>query len=197
MTPIRRMSVYSALVVLFVTTLSFSLNNNQNYRAQGLNISISGTSTLHDWTLKSDKGKCDVNFVMTGDKPTGISALSFTIPVETLKSGKSAMDKNTYKAMKADEHKNVSFALVSGKVIQKDAVTYQILTIGKMTIAGTTRQMDLLATATYNPTDKSFTVSGSEKMKMTDFNVTPPTVMFGSIKTGNDITISFSSKFIK
>ena len=197
MTPIRRLSVYAALVAVFVTTLSFSLNNNQNYRAQGLTIAISGTSTLHDWTLKSDKGKCEVNFVMTGDKPTGIAALSFTIPVETLKSGKSAMDKNTYKAMNADEHKNVSFTLVSGTVTQKDATTYQIVTIGRMTIAGTTRQMDLLATAKYNPADKSFTVTGSEKMKMTDFNVTPPTVMFGSIKTGNDITIAFSSKFIK
>jgi polyisoprenoid-binding protein YceI len=134
---------------------------------------------------------------MTNDKPTGIAGLNFNIPVESLKSGKSAMDKNTFKALKSDVHKSITFQFVSGTVSQTDAVTYQVKTIGKMTIAGTTRQMDLWATAKYNPADKSFTVTGTEKMKMTDFNVTPPTVMFGTIKTGNDISISFSSKFIK
>jgi hypothetical protein len=32
---------------------------------------------------------------------------------------------------------------------------------------------------------------------MTDYGVSPPTAMLGTIKTGNDITVSFSSKIVK
>ena len=196
MTTIRRLSVYSSLVVLLVTTLSFTLNGSLNYRSQSLSIAIEGTSSLHDWTIKSDKGKCDLALVMTNDKPTGISALNFSIPVETLKSGKGAMDKNTYNALKSGDFKNITYTLSSGTVTPIDAVTYQIKTIGKLTIAGSARLIDLYAVAKYNAADRSFTISGSEKLKMTDYGVKPPEVMFGTIKTGNDITVSFNSKMI-
>jgi hypothetical protein len=52
-----------------------------------------------------------------------------------------------------------------------------------------------MATGVYNPADKSFTVTGVKKMKMTDYNVKPPTALLGTIKTGNDITISYNLKF--
>jgi hypothetical protein len=32
---------------------------------------------------------------------------------------------------------------------------------------------------------------GSKKIKMTDFNVEPPSFMFGSVKTGDEITVTF------
>ena len=139
----------------------------------------------------------NLTFVMDGDKPTDLSSLNFTIPVNSLKSGKGMMDKNTYKAMKASDHKNITFALTSGTVTPVDATTYTVKAIGKLTIAGTTKETDLVATAKFNAADKSFTVSGAKKMKMTEYNVTPPTVMLGTIKTGNDITINYQSKIIK
>jgi hypothetical protein len=60
-------------------------------------------------------------------------------------------------------------------------------------LAKSTRE--LMATGVYNPADKSFTVTGVKKMKMTDYNVKPPTALLGTIKTGNDITISYNLKF--
>ena len=64
-------------------------------------------------------------------------------------------------------------------------------TNGKLTIAGTTRDIVLNATATVNA-DKSITVTGSYAFQMTDYDVTPPSIMFGTIKVGPPITVKFS-----
>ncbi len=200
MTSLRRLSVFSTLMILFITTLSFNLKGDRfspSYRSQILSIAVEGTSTLHDWTIKSDKGQCDATLVLANDKLTGLSALNFSVAAESLKSGNSMMDNNTYKALKTGTHKDISFVLTSAVVNAVDAATYQIKASGKLTIAGSTKETDLVATAKYNAADKSFTVSGIKKLKMSEYGVKPPTVMMGTIKTGNDVTISFNTKIIK
>ena len=109
MTTLRRLSVFSALLVFMMTAMSFSLNEklaSTTFRLQNLNVAVDGTSTLHDWTIKSAKGQCEVNFELASDKLTGVSGLNFYIPAESLKSGNNMMDNNTYKALKTKEHKN-------------------------------------------------------------------------------------------
>ncbi len=201
MTPIRRLSVFIVFFVLLITTMSFSLKGtlgDTKFRSQNLSIVVKGTSTLHDWDMASDKGRCELLLVLdNNDKLSGVSALNFNVPAESLKSGHNLMDNNTYKALKTDAHKTISFALSSANVIPVNAATYQIKALGKLTIAGTTRETELAATAKYNAGDKSFTVSGTKEMKMTDYNVKPPTVMMGTIKTGNDISVSFTTKIIR
>jgi hypothetical protein len=46
----------------------------------------------------------------------------------------------------------------------------------------------------FNPADRSFTISGTKVIKMTDWKVKPPVVMFGTIKTGDQITIGYNLK---
>jgi polyisoprenoid-binding protein YceI len=188
------------LLVLTATT-SFTLNNGNisaKFRSSNLDLSISGTSSLHDWQMKSNQGKCEVVFDLgENDKITGVSGLNFTLDATTIKSEYTMMDNNTYKALKTKTNKNISFVLTSGTVTQSDPSSYLVKVIGNLTIAGKTQKIDLAATAKYNGADKSFTINGSKKLKMTDYGVDPPTAMLGTIKTGNDITISFSSKIIK
>ena len=200
MTRIQRLGVYSLLMVVFTTMLSFStkgLLNDTKYRSQSLQIVISGTSTLHDWDMKSTKGSADANFDFAGDKLTGISGLNFNMPAESLKSEHSMMDKNAYKALKTDDNKNISFVQSSATVSHLDATTYQLKLVGKLTIAGTTKVTDLVATAKYNPADKSFTVSGSKKFNMSEYGVKPPTVMMGTIKTGDMLTVTFNTRIVR
>jgi hypothetical protein len=39
--------------------------------------------------------------------------------------------------------------------------------------------------------DKSISYNGAYKIKMTDYNVEPPTIMLGAIKTGEFVTVKF------
>ena len=184
-----------ALLVAMNLALSITAMTQTNYRTQIVDIKLNGTSNLHDWEMKAVSGTGVASFVVANGKVTSLSKLNFSLPVKNLKSGKSGMDKNTYKALNTDANPNISFVLTSATVVSTGGNNYRLNCQGKMSIAGRTNQTELVATGLYNPADKSFTVTGIKKMKMTDYNVKPPTALLGTIRTGNDITISYNLKF--
>lgn len=63
-------------------------------------------------------------------------------------------------------------------------------TVGKLTIAGTTREiiMDVRAT---RGNGNLLSGTGTVELLMTDFGIRPPVVMAGLLKTGNKITVGF------
>jgi polyisoprenoid-binding protein YceI len=107
------------------------------------------------------------------------------------------MDKNAYKAMNTDKYKNISFVLSSAAITPSVTNVYQVKVTGNLTISGVTKKTELAGTAKYNPTDKSFVLFGSKTFKMSEYGVKPPTVMMGTIKTGDQITVSFATKVIR
>jgi polyisoprenoid-binding protein YceI len=188
---LRRIALFVAInFALFVTVTA-----QTNYRTNVVDIKLNGTSNLHDWQMKAVSGTSAASFVVTNGKVTSLSKLDFSLPVKSLKSGKSGMDKNTYKALNSDVNPNISFVLTSGTVVSTGGNNYKLNCQGKMSIAGKTNQTELVASGIYNPADKSFTVTGIKKMKMTDYNVKPPTALFGTITTGDAISISYNLKF--
>jgi polyisoprenoid-binding protein YceI len=186
-----------SLVIMSLLVTSPGITQSK-FQSESVNIQLAGTSSIHDWTETSDKGTGNAVFaVNSNDKVISLSAMSFTLAAVSLKSGHKAMDKNTYKALKTDAHPNISFVLTSAKITPLEDDNYEIKCNGKLTIAGATNNTEITGTGKYNRAEKSFTVKGTKKMKMTDYQVKPPTVMLGAIKTGNDITISYTIKFVK
>jgi polyisoprenoid-binding protein YceI len=152
-----------------------------------LQLVVSGTSTLHDWTMKTSKGECNASFTLNATgQLTGLTALVFTTPAESMKSEHSSMDKNAYKALKSSKFPSITYTLTSATVAPGNIIRCQ----GKLTIAGVTQNTELVATAKVNA-DNSITISGSKKISMKDFSIDPPSFMLGTVKTGNDITLKF------
>src|SRR6185369_1129197 len=144
-----------------------------------------GTSTLHNWEMKSADIAIEAIFKTSPEgKPTQLDAIKVIIPAETLKSGKGAMDKNAYSSLKTEKFKTISFVMTNSKM-----ESGKITGSGSLTIAGVTQKIDFEVTGTIKP-DNSIQCKGEKRMKMTDFNVEPPTFMMGTIKTGNEIVIS-------
>jgi len=161
--------------------------------AGGVKITIEGTSNIHDWEMVSDKGACTAVFTFNaGGGMTGVSFLGFNLAAESLKSEHKAMDKNTYKAMNTDKYPYISFTITSCTVQPSSGNNYVLKTKGKLTISGVTKDVDIAGACALNPGDKSINCAGSYPIKMTDYNVTPPSIMFGTIKTGNNINVKFS-----
>lgn len=175
----------AGIMVVFGLTI-LSAQSQVNYRQTGTStISIAGTSTMHDWTMTSQEVILNAGFEVSPEGIlTKINTVSVTVPAESLKSGKSAMDKNAYNSLKTDKHKQITFQLTGAKLANNN-----ILCTGSLTIAGTTKPVEL--EATYEERSQGLTFKGSKKIKMTDYGVEPPTFMFGSIKTGNEITVTF------
>jgi hypothetical protein len=171
-----------------MTFLAFTSESQVKYHTKDdLNLLVSGTSTLHNWDMKSAKGYCEAFFTFTKDgRIKGLTDLSLVTPAKGLQSGHEGMDQNTYKALKADIFPHISFKLTSA-MIGNDG---SIKCMGKLTIAGVTHNADLEAIYKINE-DKSISISGTKKIDMLDFKMEIPTFMGGNFKTGKDIVLKF------
>jgi len=170
-----------------------------NYSAKNnLSLVISGTSTLHDWDMKSSNGDCQANFTLNAAGAiTAASSVNFSTNVLELKSGKGAMDKNAYKALKTDNSPLVNFQATNVAVSSVGGGNFLVKATGKLTIAGTAKDGQVVEATCKVNADKSITVTGTKKISMKDFAMEPPSFMMGTIKTGNDVTLKFDFKLTK
>ncbi len=168
----------------------------QQYKVSlDVKMEVAGTSTLHDWEMVSDDGSGVTEVILNGGKLVEIKSLNFQTKAESLKSGKTTMDNYCYEALKTNKYKLIQYRLIEVVKITEYSNYYQIDAIGELIIAGKTRREAMVVKAFQE--DGIFTFEGEKKIKMTDFDVTPPSVMFGTIKTGNDLVISFSVSYLK
>jgi len=159
-------------------------------------IIIEGTSNIHDWEMKTNSKQGGAVLEMQDGKLTGISKLQVSVSAESLDSGKGAMDKNTYKALNTKKHKNIEFKLDEVKKIEAGSNnSYKINGLATIKIAGVAKQVAVIFTATLN--GQNLRIDGQQKINMTHYKVDPPTAMFGTIKTGEEITVKFKSTFSK
>ncbi len=167
--------------------ISITLAAQTSFKQTGESyITIAGTSTLHEWTMTSLQAAIQTTFQMDEKGvPTQIKSLSVTVPGESLKSAHKAMDKNAYSALKVDKYKNIGFTLSSASTQNE---LFQC--VGNLSIAGVTKSISLDAICKQK--DKGIRCTGSKAIKMSDFQVEAPSFMFGTVKTGNEITISFN-----
>ena len=181
-------------VSIFVCSLLIPTGSNAQIKYQssgGVKLTIEGTSNIHDWDMKSNKGACTAEFQFNpSGQLAGLTSLHFTVPAESLKSEHKSMDKNTYKALNTEKYNAITFTAANAIVKPNAKGEYVLTARGNLTISGVTRVVDLVATGTMNA-DRTITYAGSYKLKMTDYKVTPPSMMFGTIKTGDAITVKF------
>lgn len=153
-------------------------------------IRIEGTSTLHDWSATTTDLEGTALFAFEGDTPIRIDRLEASTKVRSIKSEKGAtMDKNMYKALKADAHPVLRFKLTKTDYLKKVGNGFQVSITGDLTVAGTTKPVTITGSGKRNT--NGFTFEGSFKLKMTDFNVEPPSLFLGTLNTGDEVTISY------
>ena len=152
-------------------------------------LKISGTSSLHDWDMVSETATGKLVGTTEGNKLTAITSLVVEMPAESIKSGKGGMDKNAYKALKTNQYKTVKFDL---KAAAKNTDGTWNFT-GIFTISGVTKSVTLKIKETIIGGQSVF--EGSYSFKLTDYKITPPTALMGTVKTGDDVKISFTLKF--
>ena len=158
---------------------------------------VSGTSTMHDWDMKTSTGNCDAIINVDGSgKLIGISKMNFKTQCKSLVSGKGSMDKNAYKALKADKIPEITAVLSSAEISTNDGKIYTAKCKIKLTIAGFTQETSLNGQIKDNG-NNTITVTGEKKISMKEFEMDPPSFMLGAVKTGNDVILKFDITLVK
>lgn len=183
-----------AVTVLGVLAIFFSIAAQKSYvLSNKVEFAVAGTSTLHDWKMVSNQAQGKATIETEGNKILNISNVNIKLPATTLKSGTNGMDDNAYKALKVKQYPTINFVLKEIISLQPQGPVNSIVAKGDLTIAGVTRIVNLDVKGQVNGNQVTF--EGKTAFKLTDFDVTPPTAMLGTIKTGNDVTVEFKVNF--
>jgi polyisoprenoid-binding protein YceI len=160
---------------------------------------LAGGSNVHEWSCKSSAFQATIEMDSTYQtlpmtelaKP--IRKVAVTIPVKSLKCGKGKMDENMYRALREPEFPEIKYVLATYEIdtslASRDAFTAK--TIGELTVAGTTVRVEMPITA-MRKEGGSMTGEGTLNLKMTDVGIKPPVALLGTLRTKNEITISFN-----
>ena len=157
-------------------------------------ITIEGTSSAHDWEMSATEMDASMKVKLQEQKVEEILDAYFTVPAEGLKSKNSLMDKKTYNALKSDKHSKIAFTLQSVNGLSVSGKSLSGTADGTLSIAGTTKTVSFPFNAEIQK-DYTISVTGKEKINMKDFNISPPTALLGTMKTGEEVTVHFNVSF--
>jgi len=186
---------YSKYIMILLVSVLISIPNV--LKAQSLPIvslisviDVHGSSNVHDWNMKPTK----INGELTVTSSKEISALSIKIAVNTLKSGNGIMDGKTYDAFKYKENPTISFQLLDASSVKLSDKDAEVTLTGNLSMAGVTKKISIKAICKITKTG-DYQLKGTVALKMTDYGMKPPTAFFGSMKTGDAVTVKFDTTF--
>jgi len=182
------------MLIISVTSLT-SFGKYYELSKEGTEILISGTSNLHDWTMNVVESSCEAEFDTQGLQLKSINKVIFSCKPTDIKSNSNLMDRKTYEALKAEKFPVVKFSLSSGTEVKSLDRKFSGNLKGTLLVAGVTKEVEIPFTGNVND-DNSIRVEGSVDLKMSDFKISPPTALLGTLKTGDKISVSFSLKLL-
>lgn len=181
--------ILSAGILLF----GFQAVAQPAFTFQSGSMTISGTSSLHDWESNVETIHFFGKAIVQNQELKALDEIKMVIPVEGIKSQKGKiMDNKTHDALKMEDFPNIEYSINTYKITPLEG-RFRVNAIGELTIAGMTRSAALVVTASFDD-QGLLTFEGSKALKMTDYNITPPKALLGTLKTGDDISIHFKVK---
>jgi polyisoprenoid-binding protein YceI len=182
----------ATLVALLAIFLYHPLHAQSTLTVKSVKASIQGSSTLHDWESQITQITCLGNFQSENSLLKNIEDVSVKIPVAAIKSSEGKMmDNKTYEAFKSDEHPYITYTAQRAQITTDAAKNTTIKVSGNLTMAGTTKPITVEAKSKSLP-NGDMEISIARKLKMTEFNMKPPTAMMGTIKVGDEVTVVVS-----
>lgn len=182
-----------SLLISAMAVQTVSAEESVTYKLVSHEMTIIGTSTVHDWEADVTKVNADISIKNSNpDLSDAFTKLEITVPVKEIKSGRDGMDTRIHNALKHRDHSNITYKLQEISSTESTGSNeYTLASKGELTIAGSSKVIDMDVKAVSND-NGSYTFTGSYTTLMTDYNVDPPTAMMGTVRAGDEITINFS-----
>lgn len=155
---------------------------------------VSGTSTVRSFECKAtafdvrlDAAPDAVAGVLAGEK--AVRTADVTVPAAKLDCGNGKMNEHMWKALKKEQHPDIAFRLTSYQSAKGAAGVQGELT-GVLALGGVEKTITFPGTAV-DAGEGTLRVTGTHELRMTEYGLKPPSLMLGSMKVGDRVTVAF------
>ena len=195
----RKMIRYAAAVLpLLIPLAGWTTIGEQLNLQSASRVWVEGGSTVRSWSCKAEDVSAvveatsanSISHTLAGEK--AIRAVDLTVPVEKMDCSNGTMNDHMREALKAKEFQAIAFHLTSYDVAKSSDGVSGTLT-GTLTLGGVTKTVAIPATG--GDLGGALHVTGAYDLKMTDYDLTPPSLMFGRIKVRDVVTVKFDLVF--
>lgn len=192
----KRKILIGGLLGLCLVFGTFISNGQQYYKldAGKSSLKVTGTSTVHDWTMVAGQYDCRVDASLDEKKDLKITGLKFQCKTVSITSDHSLMNDKAHEALKAAQYKEISFRTFDEQLLVVNGGTIKGKLHGALQIAGQTINTNLPFEGTLD-TDGFVKIKGEHQLKMSAFKIKAPTAMMGTIKTGDVVTVHYEFIF--
>lgn len=170
-------------------TVSSTVDSTTFQFQDGSEMTVHGTSNVRDWTMDVEVINGDILFEDDEAVPS-IEKLSVEIPVKEVVTSRSSMQEKAHKALKKDEYPTITFTSSDVNVSKSQESGFAVFANGNLTIAGTTRPVEVVAKGERQE-DGSFAIKGDYEFKLSTFDIERPSAMFGALTVADEIRLSF------
>ena len=155
-------------------------------------MNLKGTSSVRNWAMSAQGITGNANFHLSPENELlDVTAFTIEVPVYNLRSKSKSLEKDAYKALKADTFPSIDFALTSAQFKPSGFEHYVILLHGNLTMAGVTQPITLKASAALLR-NGSIVCTGSLPLTFSDYGMIRPSFLFGSMKVNDAMTLDFN-----
>lgn len=123
----------------------------------------------------------------------GAVFLEVRIQADGFECGRRRMNRDLQQALKSDRHPEIIFQYESAEILERPAAhgkPYLLFVEGTLTAAGETREIGFEAKGYYLE-DSRMRATGHSDIRMTDFNIEPPTALLGLVQAEDELTVHF------
>jgi len=178
--------IFVLLLIGFVSiTCQKAIAQSLKINPKSSTITILGTTNVHDFKTKVEqmKGELVINAKQ-------VQSLNVEIPVKSIKSGESLMDKKTYEAFDDSKNPTIKFQMTDVASMLVNGAEVSATVSGNLSMAGAVRKITFKTTGK-NLKPGVYEFTGIIPLKMTDFKMKPPTAMLGMMKVADAITLKY------
>lgn len=162
---------------------------------------LSGKSTLHDWGAESTviHGRMEVRLTEGIGLPALMRSFDLCrlahidvkvgIPITSLRADSEDLEERMCHELNFEKHPKIHYAFDTAEQREcPDVSEYMFDTLGELTVNGVTRPvaMNVIIQSLY---EGQLYIQGSTTLKMTDFNIKPPSLLCGMVKAHDEIGI--------
>jgi polyisoprenoid-binding protein YceI len=156
---------------------------------------VEGTSTVRSFRCTAKEINAAVEAanseapaaVLAGTK--AVRSAEVKVPAAKLECGNGTMNEHMRKALKVTQAPTIVFQLSSYELAAQEG-TSKVKMSGTLQLGGTERPIELNADAQAAP-DGGLKVTGSAPIKLSDYGLKAPSLMMGTMKVGDQVTVKY------